>query len=153
MCYINIIKLLILTDSGFRDYNFIGNVSFGIRDGNEFVPRTFDTQNSGRIRGSFEKSREIKRQTFNYFAFHSKMFNQQKLNILPCRMTYCAFHHGSQLGVMRSANRNYKLQRVHFRSEKNPFFFAPTTKFTIVRAKCYLWSSENCSHLIFRRLR
>lgn len=107
------------------------------RDSNEFWPRTFDTQNSGRICGSFEKSREIKRQTFNYFTFHSKMFNQQKLNILPCRMTYCAFHHGSQLGVMRSTKRNYKLHRAHFRSEK-VFFFASTTKFTIVRAKCYL---------------
>lgn len=74
-------------------------------------------ENSGRICGSFEKSREIKRQTFNYFAFHSRMFNQQKRNILPCRMTYCAFHHASQLGVMRSTKRNYKLQHVHFRSE------------------------------------
>jgi len=98
-------------------YNFIGNITC-VRT---FAPIT--NANDGRrvcsickIRDgfceSFEKSREIKQQTFNYFAFRSGMFNQQKWNVLPSHMTYCAFHHNSQLGVMRSTKRNYKLQHV-----------------------------------------
>jgi len=67
----------------------------------------------GRICESFEESREIKRQTFNYFAFQRAecLISRSGTRTPPCRMTYRAFHHAARRTVMRSTKCNYNFQR------------------------------------------